>query len=167
MPRMTSQHEPNFKRWVLYVAHDHVDPTMFCRGSRRAVRIAEPIKEDVLVQSVDVLIEKNVDIPSWLNGTPTLVDTDSKTAFTGSQALERLETAVHGDGAKAKTPQSLNDMEGVAASGARVSFAEDDAFAGAGDATVAEGLTDSKVTDEDVQRYMQMRNKSQPPPPPT
>jgi hypothetical protein len=47
--------------------------------------------QDVLVQSVDVLARKDVEIPDWLVGTPTLVDTVDKTVFRGSEAVDTLQ----------------------------------------------------------------------------
>ena len=150
---------PVFKRWVLYVAQDVEDPAVFCKGSRKSVALAEPIKEDVLVQSIDALLEKGVDLPAWLTGSPTLVDTNTHMAYVGSKALLQLETIKTGE--TEATPTSLNEMEGVAAHGGRVEFAQDDAFESQAVAGAESIVNDGKVTEEELQRYMTKRNQAQ------
>ena len=81
--------------FVLYVAYDRTDTThsRFCPGSRRAIEIIDNagLQDVVMIQSVDVLREKVATLPTWLQGTPTLVDRQSKRAMRGSAALSHLQ----------------------------------------------------------------------------
>lgn len=140
----------------MYVASDRWDPSQFCPGSRKAIDLSKKYKEDVLVQSVDVLLEKGVDIPTWLTGTPTLVDTETKISYPGSHALKHLEQINNADNSP---PESLSEMEGVPANGTYVAFESDDAFAT--QESVQNPISDEKITDDDVQKYMQKRSRSQ------
>ena len=148
-----------WSRYVLYVAHSHEEPDRLCTGSRKAMKLMEPVKEDVLVQSIDVLQEKGVALPDWLQGTPTLVDTSDKSAYSGTQALDHLKELA--GGGKVAT---LDEMEGVAPNGRiDVGFEHEHSMDSDVDADLGDG---GKITEEDVQRYMQRRNQGAPPPPP-
>jgi len=151
-----------FKRYVLYIGQDFSDPAIFCPGSRQAMKLIEPIKEDVSVQSIDVLLEKGVELPSWLTGTPTLVATDSRMAYIGSECIDELKRAVNG-GKQSEQARTYDDMLGAPASGARFEQAEFEMDTSQSQMQ-ANGLMDKegKVTDEDVQRYMNSRNASMP-----
>lgn len=153
-----------FKRWVLYIGQDNADPTIFCPGSRRAMKLIEPIKEDVSVQSIEVLLEKGVELPAWLTGTPTLVATDSRMAYIGSECIDELARVSSG-GRQNEQARTYDDMLGAPASGAsfeQAEFEQDDSLAA--QPQQANGLMDKdgKITDEDVQRYMNSRNASMP-----
>ena len=51
---------------------------------------AAHLKEDVVVQSVSALLQKGVPLPSWLDGTPILVDTSTNEALKGSAAVQKI-----------------------------------------------------------------------------
>lgn len=143
-----------FQRFVLYVAQDHSDPSLFCQGSRQAVRLIESMKEDVNIQNLDVLLEKGVSIPEWLRGSPTLVDMNSKNSYEGSECLEYLTSLVEGGGGGG----GADDFEGLSADGGHVSFEQHEPSQSQGAETIGEG----KITEADLERYMQLRNQGQP-----
>ena len=154
--------DKTFKRWVLYIGEDANDPNVFCPGSRKAMSLIEPIKEDVLVQKVETLLEKDIELPTWLTGTPTCVDTQTKLCYTGTEAISQLQEITQP--ARDKRSIGFDDMQGVSADGQILEFEQDSAFAAplqARDDVVQSG----KVTEEEVQKYIAARNASIPPPP--
>ena len=172
-----------FKRWVLYVASDASDSTIFDPGSRKMISLINPIKEDVHVQSVDVLFEKGLldEVPSWLQGTPTLVCTSTRLAYTGSEAIRKMEEELNGGKARREGEDHADEsvaggeapgLLGAPPSGERfdVGWDEGGVGVGGGEADAAKVITeDRKVTEEDVQRFMAQRQASMPqgaPPPP-
>ena len=152
-----------FKRYVLYVAQDAHDPSIFCPGSRQIISLVAPIKEDVHVQSIDVLFEKGMlnDLPPWLHGTPTLVCTSSRIAYTGSEAIRKIKEEL-GGGTKTSADADAGEVLGAPPSGERfeVGWGEEGGSVAAGAAYVVPD--DRKVSEEDVQRYMAQRNASIP-----
>lgn len=157
-----------FKRYVLYVAQDVHDQAIFCPGSRKMISLINPIKEDVHVQSVDVLFEKGLldELPSWLQGTPTLVCTSTRVAYTGSEAIRKIEEELHGGQQRqAARASEQSEIMGAPPSGERFDVGwgeEEEGSMGGGIASDATRIMsdDKKVSEEDVQRYMAQRNAS-------
>jgi hypothetical protein len=80
----------NFKRYVLYVgpaAHG----SQMCRGSQAALDIIESFKEDVAIADVNKLRLEGEELPSWLEGTPCVVNTSEKLAYMGSHCIAHLK----------------------------------------------------------------------------
>lgn len=77
---------------VLYVASDKSNPSQMCRGSSQCISVAKhpSLKQNVLIQNVDILRRKQP-LPSWLNGTPILVDRTTNQIIKGSPAIDTLK----------------------------------------------------------------------------
>ena len=80
----------NEKEFVLYVNKCYSDMTQYDVGSSQCLKIIESMKDRVLVQDIDSILENDVELPSWLDGTPILVDTKSSTAHKGENAVSTL-----------------------------------------------------------------------------
>ena len=148
-----SNEDLSFKRFILYVAPNKNDPNTLCSGSRKAMKLVEPIKEDVVIQSVQTMKDKKIEIPSFLIGTPTLVDQTDTVAYMGSRALEKLRSmAENGD-----SPTSLHDMSGPQAD--HMTDNDMNASDPFGEIQhVVEDEDDSgKVTEDMLQAYMKQR----------
>ena len=113
------------QKYVLYVGKDNHDPSIFCRGSKVLLDLVKPLKDDIVIQDVDVLIDKGVSLPEWLDGTPILVDMATKQALKGSEAARFVQelTSVN----QQQIPQnqreeipSMDQMTGMLASGERL-----------------------------------------------
>jgi hypothetical protein len=63
-----------------------------CRGSSQCISIAKhpSLKQSVLIQNVDILRRKQP-LPSWLNGTPILIDRTTNQIIKGSPAIDTLK----------------------------------------------------------------------------
>lgn len=165
------QHAAMFKRWVLYVGHDARDPQRLCAGSERCMPLVEAIREDVAVQNVNLMLEGGVDIPAWLDGTPILVDTQSREASKGSSAVGRLEelAGLSAPAAPPPQPRGVGEVQGLRPAGERHLQAEDgegedqwvDIGGDPGDDEEeggARGGGDGKLQQSDIDRYIQARN---------
>lgn len=83
--------------------HDHLSHVLYvtssvpCKGCDAALHIlsneSSRVQDAVLVQDVDALRREGVSLPDWLNGTPTLVDVQTRDIFKGSQAVTQLAHA--------------------------------------------------------------------------
>ena len=76
-------------RYVLYINKSYTIPSKYDDGSEQCIELTRD-RTDVMLQDVDAIIEKGIELPSWLDGTPVLVDTSSSTALKGSAAIDRL-----------------------------------------------------------------------------
>lgn len=78
-----------FQRYVAYVSKDNR-----CKGTGELRRLMKPIQEDVMIVEVENLSRR--DVPTWLKGTPCLVDlTDGKrVAYHGSDAVRHMDKSV-------------------------------------------------------------------------
>lgn len=83
-----------------------------CKGTGELKRLMKPIQEDVMVVEVENLSRK--DVPSWLKGTPCLVDlTDGKrVAYHGSDAVRHMDQSVQ-DMNMSSAPATLEPATGV------------------------------------------------------
>lgn len=150
-----------FKKFVLYIGQDARDPQRFCEGSRECLKLVEAIKQDVLVQNVDIMLERGVAIPEWLDGTPILVDTANKRALKGSDALDHLAEATTAPPASAAGEATA--FEGVLPDGERYLHAEEPDSQQQPLVPDPPAFTrEGKITENDVQRYMEMRKASAP-----
>lgn len=147
-----------FKKFVLYVAQDLFDHSIFDKGSRECLKvIPEHMKEEVLVQSCEQLISKHIPIPEWLVGTPTLICLESKQCYRGSEAVEKMRTLDKKDEAS----KSLDEMEGMTARGERLLFSEENFDSGPmSNEQDSRYQKDGKVSEEDLFAYMEQRKKS-------
>ena len=147
-----------FKKWVLYVNYDRRDGQRMCAGSRRIMAMVEGIREDVNVQNISELQKKGVTLPEWLNGSPILVDTETKQAFKGTSAVTYVESLT-----RKPSPPVHSEMTGILSKGEQHLHADNDLddFGPLTDGEAADDVRDGKVTDDDLQKYLAQRNKGQ------
>lgn len=158
-------------KYVLYIGKDNRDPSVFCRGSKVLLELIKPFQEQTLIQDVEILMDKGVNLPDWLDGTPILVDMSNKQAMKGSEAARYVQDLQkkqnHEKSSEpSKEAPSMEEMTGVLASGERL-LHDNSNFDPAPPDAETMNLTnrDEKITDADLEKYMEMRNKGQPPPP--
>lgn len=164
--------QQTYKKYVLYISSDDADATQFCYGSRECLKLIGPVKEDLTVQHVDRMLEAGVELPEWLDGTPILVNTMQKSALRGTYVYEYLKNVgTNKNGRDGGTEPVKVEREQVA----------DDGFNGMtpnGEKYLHESVEDDlqhsensperqiidsqqgKITENDLQRYMELRNKS-------
>lgn len=73
-------------KYVLYVNDDYENMEQLCKGSKICVSI---IKEhpDVHIQHIKALLDNEIPIPDWLDGTPCIVDKATLKAHRGTSAV--------------------------------------------------------------------------------
>ena len=130
---------------VLYVAHDIEDHEMMCPGSTVCLSLMENMKDDVInVQDCDVLRKSKV-LPDWLNGTPIVIDENEGVAYKGRKAIKKmrsLQQQFPKTEEQRIVEQSKEDL--------------DDAFKM--NVQPIDESSDGKVTEQDLQKYMEARN---------
>tara|TARA_B110000046_G_C12881313_1_gene350236 strand:+ start:174 stop:746 length:573 start_codon:yes stop_codon:yes gene_type:complete len=96
--------------FVLYTNHDKLVSTRVCPGSQLCLDLVGN-RADVLVQRVDALISAGVVLPTWLNGTPCLVDRATARAFKGTAAVARARELSQSQASTAATPRAVGGGE--------------------------------------------------------
>ena len=170
--QMAKEDAGTFENFVLYIGPDVRDPRVFCPGSRTCLPLAEKLG-DINIQNVRTLLDEGVKLPSWLTGTPMLVDMTQKQAYKGTDALNHLKKLSAPPKAQSPEdpPPSHDEMMGVLPSGE--AHLHSDGFGGAEFTAPAHAhgessrFTDEKLTEDAVQRYMDARNKASTDPSPT
>lgn len=74
--------------WVLYVTTEK--PCLGCRKVSELLDKVPPYDNKILVQDIKNLRSEGVELPSWLIGTPTLIEIASRRVLAGSAALQAL-----------------------------------------------------------------------------
>tara|TARA_B100000787_G_scaffold167828_1_gene155319 strand:- start:1703 stop:2188 length:486 start_codon:yes stop_codon:yes gene_type:complete len=154
-----------YKKFVLYISSDNRDSTQFCYGSRECLKFVDPIKEDVTVQHVDRMMEAGVQLPEWLDGTPILVNTMEKTAHRGTDAYEYLKSIKSGNTQEPEEEEESGFLNGVMPDGEMYLHEAGDEIdldhsANSAETQIINETKEGKVTENDLQRYMELRNKS-------
>lgn len=161
-------------QWVLYIAQSKEDEAVFDRGSRMAVGILEDAElgDKVLVQNVEILRRRKVQLPDWLLGTPTLVSRSDSLCFRGSDAVRRLRELVdeaaterEDEAAAPEERPSAAPQEaiGMVAPGQRFLVPEGDEAPSLELTTPPQPtgtVRDGPVTDSDLAAYIAARNES-------
>ena len=138
---------------VLYVAHDLSDSDEMCPGSTVCLSIVEKIEEGLInVQDCDILRESK-ELPEWLNGTPILVDDNEGVPHKGKDAIKKLRLIASTNPRKVKASSRTQSI-GPPESGGDLN---DDFRL---DVQQVEEPSSGKVTEQDLQRYMEARNSS-------
>lgn len=136
---------------VLYVAHDLTDTEEMCPGSTVCLSIVEKIQENLInVQDCDILRESK-HLPEWLNGTPILVDDNEGVPHKGKDAIKKLRMIASTNPRKVK---ASSQAQSVPEPGDDLN---DDFKL---DIQQLEEAPSGKVTEQDLQRYMEARNSS-------
>lgn len=187
---------------VLYVASDKSNPSQMCTGSSQCISIAKhpSLKQIVLIQNVDILRRKQP-LPTWLNGTPILIDRSTNQIIKGSPAIdtlkelqrqissqdseifvevhdkpgpsssardERVENSGKRDESKLSAPGNkgpsveLPNIETMGYAHEEDSAASDLFSIDTEAARASESARSEKVTEEDLQRLIEAREKSIP-----
>lgn len=78
---------------VLYVARNKTNPSEYCKGSQMCIKIAQVLPDNyVNVQDCNKLIEKQIELPAWLDGTPTVVHKHSGDFYKGTIAVRFMKS---------------------------------------------------------------------------
>lgn len=144
---------------VLYVAHDLQDTTEMCPGSTVCLSLVKDLLDGMItIQDCDVL-RKTKQLPDWLNGTPILVDDGEGVPYKGRDAVRKLRELVASLPVRTE-PNNVVDARGVknVPSGGGMTGGLDDHFKM--DVQQVEEASNGKITEQDLQRYMEQRNAS-------
>lgn len=143
---------------VLYVAHDKNDSRYMCPGSTVCLSLLQSLPANTInVQDCDVLRQAK-SIPDWLNGTPILINDQEGIPYRGKEAIAKLRRIVEEYDIEDK-PQSnsTNVLEPKAQAEPDIA----DVFTM--DVKPMEETKDNKITEADLQKFMEQRNQSLPP----
>lgn len=139
---------------VLYVATDKNDPEDMCPGSIVCLFLSEKFPAGTIsIQNCDIL-RQSKKLPDWLNGTPIFVNEDEGIPHKGKDAIKRMQQLVHSFPQQQQQTQSLNANENTK----ELSGSLDDNFHM--DVQVNEEASTGKVTEQDLQKFMEMRNST-------
>ena len=153
---------------ILYVACDRNNPSMRCPGSRACLYVISQRKLDVHVQDVsELLAAENGELPGWLDGTPILLDEHTGELFKGTaamRALEVVEPSRQSPGPPAEGSSEEADTHPLGCLPRGLEHCGDD------DATLGveptrqgcDRLSDSKITERDLEEFIRTRNASAP-----
>lgn len=79
------------RMWRLYVAMDDTTDKEFNFGSNVCLEIIRTTNLNfVRVENLTVILNEKKAVPDWLDGSPTLVETERKRVFYGSSARDKL-----------------------------------------------------------------------------
>ena len=141
---------------VLYVAHDLSDSDEMCPGSAVCLSIVEKIEEGLInVQDCDILRESK-ELPEWLNGTPILVDDNEGVPHKGKDAIKKLRLIASTNPRKVKVSSRSSHTQSIGAPESGSDLNDDFRL----DVQQVEDQSSGKVTEQDLQRYMEARNSS-------
>lgn len=155
---------------VLYVSQDKHDDTSMCPGSLVCLSIVEKLPDEIIsVQNADILRRTTSDLPEWLDGTPILINEDEGVPYRGKDAIVKLQTILRSlpppsRSRSESTPESKQLSKPIKSRKTSEISAEpqketlDDHFTM--DVVVSEETKSDKITEQDLQRYMEMRNSS-------
>ena len=136
---------------VLYVAHDSEDNDQMCPGSTVCLSIVDKVEEGLInIQDCDILRESK-QLPSWLNGSPILVDDKEGIPHRGKEAVKHLREIAQENPRKLKKSQR-KDKGGEETDDLNSAFTLD--------VQPMKESSSSKVTEQDLQKYMEARNSS-------
>ena len=79
---------------ILYVASDKTDSDIMCPGSIVCLALAEKVPDSMIsIQNCDILMQKKK-LPSWLNGTPILINENEQVPFRGKDAIKQMNILI-------------------------------------------------------------------------
>ena len=159
---------------VLYVARDLSNPEFMCPGSLACLAVMKNIPPDVVnIQDCDVL-RQSQEMPDWLNGTPLYIDQEDGIPYRGKTALQILQSisesySVREKEVQVEKPKSKRSMPPQQQRSETIpppspkreeigpSSLDDDFKM---EVQPFEESTNSKVTEEDLQKFINARNQS-------
>tara|TARA_B100001057_G_C22144856_1_gene679668 strand:- start:31 stop:495 length:465 start_codon:yes stop_codon:yes gene_type:complete len=140
---------------VLYVDHDHNDPSEYCKGSKICLNILELLDETKInVQDCALLRKKKINFPDWLIGTPTIVISSESVVLKGTDAVNFLREKLDEKRIESKSKDS-NEKESKIYDEDEVSEEEEETETPEQAAQRLEGQT--KLSQNDVEKYMKER----------
>lgn len=172
------------KMHVLYVGRDRDDPSEYCPGSLVCMTIAEKLDNvEIQIQDCNIL-RQSQQLPEWLNGTPILVERADPRPLRGTDAVRFLQSLLRQQervvepaptkkapprGAMPRMEPQTTRQPGkprdVERSSEQFSEAVDEESEDEPMDTMTNGasnaqIRDDKVTEQDLQRYMEARKQS-------
>lgn len=150
-------------KWVLYISQDKQNSEVFCPGSRECLKAINGNEAYVNIQNVDAMLERGIELPPWLNGTPILVDVESKRALKGSDAVKGIVEIITNMNAPNQDSADIEVDEGpqgILPEGERYLHEETPNQEIINDRP--QQTREGKITEEDLQAYMAQRNASMP-----
>lgn len=158
---------PDSAAYVLYVARDKRDETRYDFGSLMCLRLLDrtEVPGGVHVKECDWRLTHQG--PSWLTGTPTLYCASTGTVWRGHQALESLQVLggkeasqkVEASGAVAAPPSA---QDGAQSKCLKAHEPADPWGSGSTLLEEDESLYSTKVTADDLDKYMRSRKMQEP-----
>jgi len=164
---------------VLYVGSDLNEEDAMCPGSTVCLALAEKIPDEMLsIQNCDILRKTTIEFPDWLNGTPILINEEEGIPHRGTDAIRKMREVIkeheknansghrrqkNNSSDQSREPQSSQKGQGQRVQNAQK--AQDSPAQSLDDHFImevspqTETRTD-KVTEQDLQKYMEMRNAS-------
>ena len=110
---------------------------------------------DLLVQNVDVMLERGIELPVWLDGTPVLVDMTLKQAHKGQHAIRHLQQL--GRAPPEEVEEVDEEIQGILPGGERLLHAELSNFTPTAQQEPVVMHRDDKITEADLKEYMKLR----------
>lgn len=159
---------------VLYVASDKQDKKVMCPGSTVCIALAKDIPENMLsIQNCDILKQSTQEIPDWLNGTPLLINEKEGIPYRGREAINKMHELINLIKSKpkkrrepeAQLPNQQNSNQTLQESSINNQPSNDgpssldDHFKMDVQPQLEETRSD-KITEQDLQKYMELRNAS-------
>ena len=153
--------------YVLYVNRSYTDPGAYCKGSSKCMHMLqanEAVKGVVSVQNVDDILAQNIDLPSWLNGTPVLVSLATSTAIKGASAVQQLAALCEERASAQRDAGPPGDGDGDVPDGSGHGVEDvcdesgDEACAGVD--TVVSERSKKKVDEATLKAFMEARDRS-------
>lgn len=158
---------------ILYVSSDKTDPDVMCPGSIVCLAMAEKIPDSIIsIQNCDILKQKKK-LPPWLNGTPILINEEEQVPYRGRDAMKQMhilaesiptpyveETEVINTRRKDPVRENPDIIDDRMANDSTAPQNDSDPFHidVATDAVIEPAS--GKVTEQDLQKYMEQRNQS-------
>ena len=155
------------EEFVLYIARDKDDLREYCRGSKMCMKIIEVLpSENINVQDCDMLRNKKVDFPAWLDGTPTLVSKTTGDIYKGTHAVKYMRELLEDysqrrkkhEETKPDTPTPKEDDENSEEEEENYDAWADESKDLARKASSLDSQT--KPTQQDVEEFMRQRQES-------
>ena len=166
---------------VLYVASDKQYKKVMCPGSTVCIALAKDIPENMLsIQNCDILKQSTQEIPDWLDGTPLLINEKEGIPYRGREAINKMHELINlikSRPKKRREPESQltsqqnsnqtlqNSSQTLQESSIDIQPSNngqsslDDHFKMDVQPQLEETRSD-KITEQDLQKYMELRNAS-------
>ena len=157
--------------YVLYVSKQR---ETLCRGSRECVKLLRQLPLQVVtLQSTCRVLRRQQALPSWLNGTPILVRRVDNRIFKGRHAIAELnrmaadESDIDEISLEPDAPEEPGRFHDLENEEHRDTRSEADVFGTIQAAEVLANVNTGKITEQDLQRAIDERERNIPKAQPT